>query len=257
MDFPVLLFGVHPHRVFDVLSLLVGGQLFWHLQRRSSRAFTSDEKWTLAAGCLLGAALGAKLIVFLEEPRPLAVLADPLFWTSGKSIVGALLGGLIGVEIAKKLGGITRRTGDAFVVPLCVGLAIGRVGCFLSGLTDDAYGIRTALPWGVDFGDGARHPTQLYEIAFALGFLVAVPWLRARLPVEGALFRAWLASYFAFRFVEEIVRVAPRPYGGFTVYQIACALGLAWLALEQWVLRAPRAPSAKPARSPEDPETRV
>lgn len=234
MSFPLYVAGLHPHRVFDVLSLLVGVQLFWYLQRRSPRAFTSDERWTLAAGCLLGAAIGAKLIVFLEEPRPVGVLADPGFWTSGKSIVGALLGGLLGVELAKKLGGIARRTGDAFVVPLCVGLAIGRVGCFLSGLTDDAYGIRTSLPWGVDFGDGPRHPTQLYEVAFALLFLAAIPWLRARLPAEGALFRAWLASYFAFRFLEEFIRVAPRPYLGLTIYQWACALGLAWLAIERW-----------------------
>lgn len=215
-----------------MLSLLVGSQLFWWMQRRSPDRFTSDEKWTLAAGCLLGAALGAKLIVFLEEPRPLSALADPSFWASGKSIVGALLGGLVGVELAKKLGGITRRTGDAFVVPLCVGLAIGRVGCFLSGLEDDAYGVATALPWGVDFGDGPRHPTQLYEIAFALGFLALVPSLRARLARPGDVFRLWLASYFAFRFVEEFIRVAPRPWLGLTVYQWACALGLAYLAFE-------------------------
>ena len=234
MDFPFLVFGMHPHRIFDVLSLLVGSQLFWWAQRRSPRAFASDERWTLAAGCLVGAALGAKLIVFFEEPRPAAVLADPAFWLSGKSIVGALLGGLVGVEIAKKLGGITRRTGDAFVVPLCVGLAVGRVGCYLSGLTDDAYGVPTTLPWGVDFGDGPRHPTQLYEIAFALAFLAAIPWLGRRMPREGDLFRLWLATYFAFRFAEEFVRVAPRPYVGLTVYQIACALGMCWLAVERW-----------------------
>lgn len=227
-----MLWGIHPHRVLDVLSLLVGSQLFWWMQRRSQDRFTSDEKWTLAAGCLLGAALGAKGIVFLEEPRPLATLADPAFWASGKSIVGALLGGLLGVELAKKLGGITRRTGDAFVVPLCVGLAIGRVGCYLSGLTDDAYGIPTTLPWGIDFGDGARHPTQLYEIVFALGFLAAIPWLRPRMGAPGELFRAWLASYFAFRFLEEIIRAAPRPYFGLTVYQLGCAAGLLWLAVE-------------------------
>lgn len=232
MSFPVFVFGLHPHRVFDVLSLFVGSQLFWWMQRRAPDRFTSDEKWTLAAGCLLGAALGAKLIVFLEEPRPLGVLAEPAFWASGKSIVGALLGGLAGVEIAKGLAGITRRTGDAFVVPLCVGLAIGRVGCYLSGLDDDAYGIATTLPWGVDFGDGPRHPTQLYEIAFALGFLTLVPMLRARLPRAGDLFRVWLVAYFAFRFLEEFVRVAPRPWLGLTVYQWACALGLAYLALE-------------------------
>ena len=230
MEFPVYIFGVHPHPVFDVLSLLVGSQLFWWMQRRSPERFTSEERWALAAGCLSGAALGAKLIVFLEEPRPLSVLADPLFWASGKSIVGALLGGLAGVELAKKLAGITRSTGDAFVVPLCVGLAIGRVGCYLSGLTDDAYGVRTALPWGVDFGDGPRHPTQLYEVAFSLGFLALVPVLRARLARPGDLFKLWMVSYFAFRFLEEFVRVAPRPYLGLTVYQWACAVGLAYYA---------------------------
>lgn len=241
LNFPVEILGIHPHRVFDVLSLLVGSQLFWWMQRRAADRFTSDEKWTLAAGCLLGAALGAKLIVFFEEPRPLAVLASPAFWVSGKSIVGALLGGLLGVELAKKIGGITRRTGDAFVVPLCVGLAVGRVGCYLSGLTDDAYGTPTSLPWGVDFGDGiARHPTQLYEIGFCLAFLAALPWLRGRMGAPGDLFRAWLASYFAFRFVEEIIRVAPRPYVGLTIYQIGCAVGLAWLAFERWRARAPR-----------------
>ena len=231
MEFPVHLFGIHPHQVFDILSLLVGSQLFWWMQRRAPDRFTGDERWTLAAGCLLGAALGAKLIVFLEEPRPLSVLADPAFWVSGKSIVGALLGGLVGVELAKKLGGIKRRTGDAFVVPLCVGLAVGRIGCFLSGLTDDAYGVRTSLPWGVDFGDGPRHPTQLYEVAFALGFLALVPTLRRRLPTPGHTFRAFMVAYSAFRFVEEFVRVAPRPYVGLTVYQWACLAGLAYYGL--------------------------
>lgn len=202
------------------------------MQRRSESRFTSDEKWTLAAGCLLGAALGAKLIVFFEEPRPLRVLADPFFWVSGKSIVGALLGGLAGVEIAKKLGGITRSTGDAFVTPLCVGLAIGRVGCYLSGLTDDAYGIHTTLPWGVDFGDGPRHPTQLYEVGFALAFLVGLPWLRRVAREPGDTFRAFMVTYFAFRFLEEIIRVAPRPWLGLTIYQWACALGIAYYAID-------------------------
>ena len=246
MEFPVHVLGVHPHRVFDVLSLLVGAQLFWWLQRRSPRAFSSDERWTLAAGCLVGAALGAKLLVFLEEPRPLRVLADPGFWAGGKSIVGALLGGLAGVELAKRLGGITRRTGDAFVVPLCVGLALGRVGCFLSGLTDDAYGTRTTLPWAVDFGDGPRHPTQLYEVAFALGFLALVPWLSRRVPAEGDVFRVFMVMYFAFRFLEEFVRVAPRPYLGLTVYQWACAAGLAYYALDH-LARRRRAPLAAAA----------
>ena len=243
MEFPVLVFGVHPHRVFDVLSLLVGSQLFWWGLRRNRGALEGEDRWTVAAGCFVGAALGAKLIVLLEDPAlTLAHWRDPGLWVSGKSIVGALLGGLIGVETAKRLGGITRSTGDHFVVPLCVGLAVGRLGCFLSGLTDDAYGVHTSLPWGVDFGDGPRHPTQLYEVAFALAFLALVPWLRRRATREGETFRAFMVSYFAFRFVEEFIRVSARPYLGLTVYQLACAAGLAYYVR----VRVPRAARATP-----------
>jgi prolipoprotein diacylglyceryltransferase len=231
LDFPVYVLGVHPHRVFDALSLLVGAQLFWwQLRRRPDARLGRDAKLALAAGCIVGAALGAKLIVLLEDPATtVALWSVPAFWLGGKSIVGALLGGLVGVEVAKRSAGIGGSTGDHFVVPLCVGLAIGRVGCFLSGLTDDAYGVPTTLPWGVDFGDGLpRHPTQLYEIAFALAFLACVPLLRRRAREGGDVFRAFMVSYFAFRFVEEFVRVSPRPYAGFTVYQLACLAGLAY-----------------------------
>ncbi len=77
-----------------------------------------------------------------------------------------MLGGLIGVEIGKKYAGVTESTGDRFVMPILVGLIIGRIGCFIAGLHDDTYGNPTALPWGIDFGDGIpRHPTQLYDIA--------------------------------------------------------------------------------------------
>lgn len=230
MDFPVFLFGVHPHQVFDVLSLVVGAQLFWWgLRRQRDGTLQGEDKWTVAGGCLVGAALGAKLIVLLEDPPATLILAaNPAFWVSGKSIVGALLGGLVGVELAKKAAGIARSTGDHFVLPLCVGLALGRLGCFFSGLTDDAYGIRTALPWGVDFGDGPRHPTQLYEVAFALAFAAALPWLRRRPREAGDLFRLFMVAYFAFRLLEEFIRVSPRPYLGLTVYQVACGLGLAY-----------------------------
>jgi len=85
-------------------------------------------------------------------------------------VVGAIVGGTVAVEIVKRRMGITRRTGDLFAVPLAVGIAIGRIGCFLAGPLDDTSGIQTSLPWAID----SRHPVQLYEIvamtvlAFAL-----------------------------------------------------------------------------------------
>lgn len=66
-------------------------------------------------------------------------------------------------------------TGDLYAIPLALGIAIGRVGCFLTGLPDNTYGTATALPWGINFGDGIpRHPTQLYEVLF---LLLLIPFL--------------------------------------------------------------------------------
>jgi prolipoprotein diacylglyceryltransferase len=83
----------------------------------------------------------------------------------GKTVVGALLGGLVGVEVTKKRIGVQQSTGDRFVEPLIIGMAIGRIGCFLTGLSDRTYGTVTRLPWGVNSGDGLlRYPTQPYEV---------------------------------------------------------------------------------------------
>lgn len=125
--------------------------------------------------------------------------------------------------------GIARSTGAHFVLPLCIGLAIGRVGCFLSGLEDDTYGTATSLPWGIDFGDGTpRHPTQLYEIGFALIFALLVPPLKRRSEESGDLFRLFMVGYFAFRFLEEFARESAAPYLGLSIYQIGCIIGLVY-----------------------------
>lgn len=65
------------------------------------------------------------------------------------------------VEITKKFAGINRSMSDITIIPLIAGMAIGRIGHFLTGLQDKTYGIPTTLPWGVDFGDSiSRHPAQ-------------------------------------------------------------------------------------------------
>ncbi len=160
------------------------------------------------AAAVAGAAVGSKLLYWLEDPAAtLAHWNDPIFLFEGKTIVGALLGGTIAVEWIKRRHGISRRTGDLFAVPLALGIAVGRIGCFLSGLGDQTYGIATALPWGVDFGDGiARHPVQLYESAFALLLAGGLVLARRRGLAEGAEFRLFLIAYLGFRLAVDFLK---------------------------------------------------
>ncbi|MBO0991460.1 prolipoprotein diacylglyceryl transferase [Bacillus sp. SD088] len=238
MEFPVWinlgLFTLHPHVVFEALGYFLGFR-FYLFSRRSER-LSPSVSLSVLAGAIVGAALGSKMLAWfydwgvlwnhLQQP-----LADPGFWMKGKSIVGGLLGGLIGVELAKKLVGHTESTGDDLTLPLITGMAIGRIGCFLTGIEDNTYGIATTLPWGIDFGDGIlRHPTQLYELLF-LVILGIILFLKNKLPhQEGDLFKLFMVSYLLFRFVVDFIKPYPREYLGLGSIQVACLLGILYYA---------------------------
>jgi prolipoprotein diacylglyceryltransferase len=163
---------------------------------------------------------------------------------AGKTIVGGLLGGLIAVEAVKLWVGERTSTGDLYVFPLIVGIAVGRVGCLLTGLADDTHGVVTALPWGIDFGDGVpRHPTQLYEIAFLM-LLAGMLALRRRRPLEpGGLFKLFMAGYLGWRLLIDLLKPAHFTLLGLTPIQLACLAGLGWYAphLPRLLGLAPRA----------------
>ncbi|MBI5272140.1 MAG: prolipoprotein diacylglyceryl transferase, partial [Burkholderiales bacterium] len=90
--------------------------------------------FAVLVGLLLGAGLGNKLVFLVERPDVALALWQGLPVWPGQSIVGGLLGGLVGVELAKRATGQVRSTGDALVVPLVLGIVVGRIGCFLAGL---------------------------------------------------------------------------------------------------------------------------
>jgi phosphatidylglycerol---prolipoprotein diacylglyceryl transferase len=161
--------------------------------------------------------------------------ADLTWLLGGKTIVGGLLGGIAAVELVKVWIHEQRSTGDLFAIPLCVGMAVGRIGCFLGGLPDHTYGTATRLPWGVDFGDGVRrHPTQLYEV---IALVLIALWVRsahARLLsgrlVRGDLFRGFMTFYLLFRLAVDIIKPEEHPYFGLSGIQLACSLGLLYYA---------------------------
>jgi prolipoprotein diacylglyceryltransferase len=241
MTFPVVFHigsrAIPAHTVFELLAYSVGFQLYLALRRRSktpAAAVPFDQIMWVLVGCVFGALAGSKVLAWLESPHEYFDSTDPLALLGGKTIVGGLLGGWIGVEIAKKQLGVTRSTGDLFVIPLCIGIAIGRVGCFLTGLPDHTYGTFSSLPWAVDFGDGPRHPTQLYEIAFLL-VLAVVLMLRARRPYwNGELFRLFMLVYLSFRFCVEFIKPRFHPWMGLSAIQVACAVGAIVCAISLW-----------------------
>ena len=237
MTFPVMIpvgpWRVHPHAFFEVLAYLVAAAIFLWLRRRHGDPLTGVDRLSVVAAVFIGALLGSRALAWFDNPgaraRGLVALMD------GKTLVGGLLGGWIATELEKRRVGIRQATGDLYVFPLVIGIAIGRIGCLLSGLPDGTYGTATSLPWGIDFGDGiTRHPTALYESLFviAIGLALLPVWRRN---VPGHTFKLFMVSYLAFRLLVDTIKPGLALAFGLTAIQWACVCGLLYYA--QWYIR--------------------
>jgi phosphatidylglycerol---prolipoprotein diacylglyceryl transferase len=229
MHFPVYLhfgrFSIHPHLFFEALAYTLGFRCYLELRRaRGDRIDNFHRSWVIAAAAT-GAVVGSKCLFLLEDPGfSWQHLSEPALLFSGKTMVGALIGGLFAVEWAKRLLGIAARTGDLFALPLSLGIVVGRVGCFLTGMDDKTYGSPTLLAWGINFGDGvSRHPTQLYEILFILFLGLAIVLVSRRPHQEGDLFKVFMVGYFSFRLICDFLKPEVRVFAHLSSIQWACA----------------------------------
>lgn len=219
------------HLVCEVLAYTLGYRLYTYLRARRPDRISGTQRQWIFVGAAAGALLGSRLLGLLEHPAEL--LHPPggwLYYFTNKTIVGGFLGGLVGVELTKKYLGVTASSGDLMVFPILLGLGIGRLGCFFSGLSDGTFGTPTTLPWGIDFGDGIhRHPTNLYEIGLLAALALLLGWLERRRPLpDGRRFQLFLSGYLLFRLLVEFIKPAPAVVLGLTAIQWACVAGLGY-----------------------------
>lgn len=236
----------HPavHPALEWLAYFVGARLYWRARRRDPLPLARSGQFLLLAAGIAGAALGAIGLHLLDHAPALATATPAAL--AGKSVLGALLGGTLGSELAKRVLGYHRPTGDAWVDALAAGLVIGRLGCQSAGTWDQTYGapltvgLQSLAPWlGWDYGDGiARYPTGLIEIA-----LVGLAWAWARRRAgrarPGVAFDRFVLAYCVARVLIEFLKppfgaaapgLPPTPLvAGLTAIQWAALAGSAWM----------------------------
>lgn len=214
---------------------------FWaRLARRDDRLLL------IYLAALVGAFLGAKLIYVLAEGW--LHFGAPDMWlqlATGKSILGALLGGYIAVEITKRAVKYSAPTGDWFALIAPVGIVIGRIGCWFHGC---CLGRVCQPAWFTlnDELDAPRWPAVPVEILFNLLAIVGFFFLRKLSALKGQHFHLYLIAYGAFRFFHEFLRDTPRVAGSISGYQLAAlavlALGLAGFIRRKCLLNPPVLP---------------
>lgn len=229
--------------LFTLLGYATGGFVFWLAARQ--RKLSTQGVWLVAAWGLIGAVLVAKLTQLVAEGwpghLPLATGFDPR--NGGRALAGGLIGGWLGVEIAKRHFGLRRSTGDLFALALPAGEAVGRIGCFLNGC---CFGTKCDLPWAVWQHGEWRHPAQLYSSVASLGLFLALVALRPKLSREGDLFKAYLIGFGALRFWLEFMRWRESLILGLSPMQWFC-LQLVIGTTAWWAISAKSNVAEKPA----------
>lgn len=227
----------HIHIVFDLLAWATGAVVGWWYGRRNPVDIARLDKIVTPSYFLslaIGALIGAWFLGSLNSLR----WSNP---TLSHSVGGALAGGIVAVELWKWRNGISGSTGGNFVLPMAVGIMVGRFGCFFAGIEDHTFGTPTGLPWAVDIGDGiGRHPVQLYE-ATALG-LFSIWYLIQRRISSQTVFYSFIGYYAVQRFFWEFLKPYPPVMLGLNVFHFLM-LGLICYA----ALYTRRARNAVPA----------
>lgn len=189
------------------LGLAAAGIVYWLFPAEQA----PDRKGFVLAPAALGIFLGAKLPVIASYGW------DNLSAYAGKSLLGGLMGAYLAVRLAKWISGIRWvGGGDAYVLPVSIAVAFGRVGCLFNGCCRGANGF----------------PAPVLEIFFHLtAFAVVMGWRRNRRHM-GSWFPMYMLAYCVFRFFSEFIRVEPRILAGLTAYHWLSLLGMVLFTAE-------------------------
>jgi phosphatidylglycerol:prolipoprotein diacylglycerol transferase len=258
-----------PIRGYGVMLLIAAAAGTWLSVVRGRRmGFDADTILALGTEVFLWGLVGARLFYVLEYHdqffgagtslgESLARIAN--IAGGGLVVFGSLPTAAVAAwRFAARRGLSLARLADCVAPGLLLGLAIGRVGCFLNGC---CFGGPCDLPWAVRFPEGTApaaiypaaaggsvplHPAQLYaalDAALLAAVAVAYTPLARR---DGEVFALVLTLHPISRILLEIVRVDEQPALG-TSLSISQLVSLALLALAValwwWIGRQPPRPA--------------
>ncbi|MEM4267982.1 MAG: prolipoprotein diacylglyceryl transferase [Candidatus Woesearchaeota archaeon] len=184
-----------------------------------------------AIGVIVGGRLGYVLFYDISYylDNPLKIFA---VWEGGMSFHGGLIGVMIsGFVFCKKNRVEFYELADISVVPITLGLALGRIGNFING---ELYGRPTSIGLCIDYSKntyianpprGCRWPSQLLESAKNLLIFSTLWFIKDKNLPKGFLFYTFIAMYGGLRFAIEFVRQPDPQIGlifGFTEGQLLC-----------------------------------
>jgi phosphatidylglycerol:prolipoprotein diacylglycerol transferase len=231
-----------------------------------------EDVYGLAVWLLTGGVLGARLFYVLQHHETIHHVGDIFrIWQGGIVFYGCIIGGLIGSVLYWVRHPFPfRPMADAVAPALMIGVALGRIGCFLNGC---CFGAVSRAPWAVTFPAGTApwashvtagwippsmphslpvHPTQLYAALDGFLVLALLSWYFPRRRRDGEVMALLMVAYPIARFIEESLRADEGAFfAGLTISQnISVALLVCGVVFWAWLVRQPKARFADDAVGP-------
>ena len=163
----------------------------------------ADHIYNLVAYIVIGLIIGGRLTYVLAHLKDFTNILDIFkIWEGGLIFYGGLIGALLAASIYLKKNKLNFwKYLDILAPYTALGIAIGRIGCFLNGC---CHGLKTNVPWAIYHLGELRHPTQLYSSLNAL--IIFLILRKVKKKFNGQIFLLFLLLYSATRFVIEFFR---------------------------------------------------
>jgi len=217
---PVLLklgtFEIRYYGLFFAVGLIIAYFLISYLAERKKINITKDDISDLLVYLIIGIVLGARFF-YVTAYYPLFYIKNPLeiiaIWHGGLSFHGGLLGSIIALYFFCKKKKIQfYDLADIAVIPVAIGLALGRIGNFTNG---ELFGRVTNVSWCIDYSknqfiqntpQGCRHPSQIYASMKNLTIFAILWFIKDKKLPKGFMFWTFITLYGLFRTTVEFFR---------------------------------------------------
>jgi len=202
-------FPIYSYGVCIALGVLLG-YIMVNARNKRLKIGKNEDISDLFLYMLIFGILGARILyIFLHTNE---YMSDPLsafnLRAGGLSLYGSLIAGFcVLIYFSKKRKLDPFKVIDLFAPAVLLGIAVGRIGCFLNAC---CIGVEAPAPWGVVFADAGfttpRYPAPLYEMVLdliAMGFIL---YSEKHKKFEGELMLSALCYYSVIRFIIEFFR---------------------------------------------------
>ncbi len=250
--FPKIDLGPFSLRTFGVV-VAVGVLLGAWLAARygEEHGIPRDATYSLAMRMVVCGVIGSRITFVLSHLDEMDSLIDPFaIWKGGLQFSGGFVFAVIaGYPVYRHWNRLTRwHSLDGYAYGLCIGLAIGRIGCYSVG---EHFGRTTSFVLGVRYEGGPTqedalgsvvlrpgavfHHTALYELLYLLVLFLGLTYLlhiRKSRPGPGVAMAIFCGYYGVARFASDSLRVNDERVLGLTGAQFLC---LALLPTSAWI----------------------